>query len=616
MAERDAMRSFSLMRESKGMSATMVQCCPTMDIVAILTKEHHVLVYQSVEWKKLLHIKPSNKSSDILHLAWRRDGRTLAVGRRDGRVILYDVESEPSDAPPPTTDTVHHHDAPIASIYWTEYVPATLLSLHVDFSIEGCDGAKMTDRAPTFIMNPPTSSATSSTELHAKIFTHVATLPKNFHVLVSADTHGTLFFWFFGTVCLARMDTRPVQGNHVIHRVHMPEDLSCVHVAVGDAVVRFDTGALQEHKEQLFVVAHHIRELERLWTTVDTALKQARTEWANGVRVFQAKMQLLQDVYDRFVRPDVPQMHMYTLLCSGLCFPGLEIFFSQYLPEQSIQRMKKAFAHGCDLQDQLSVALTNILFRLGELRGLAKFHVMLHRFGLDVSALSALIASVERLLVVVADTQTTVHTTAIDFDLFLSWCSEMSAYMPSKTLVSTRSAVDTQRLAKFLHRAYTAAHAYRQIHPDKIEVTFGTRVPDLLASLVDGRSQVDVSWQSLWTPAPTLPQVELDRLILPVQSMSVRFGRRWTLCWKDRTLLVFETAALSAPWRLHASATLVDAGMYVRDGASPHVALLVQELDASRAHLQLIEIAVGNKSDDENPVEASRRLGWPCVMVA
>ncbi|KAG6975989.1 hypothetical protein JG688_00001845 [Phytophthora aleatoria] len=59
--------------QDRFVSSLAVTCCPTMDLVAVLTLDHHLLVHRTTSWQKLLHVKPSDVGFEMVTLAWKPD---------------------------------------------------------------------------------------------------------------------------------------------------------------------------------------------------------------------------------------------------------------------------------------------------------------------------------------------------------------------------------------------------------------------------------------------------------------------------------------------------------------------------------------------------------------
>eukprot|EP00041_Stephanoeca_diplocostata_P031131 m.963321 g.963321 ORF g.963321 m.963321 type:complete len:914 (+) comp23894_c0_seq11:238-2979(+) len=65
--------------------------CPTMDLVAVTTADNQLMVYR-LSWQRVWSFIPTDDDAKISALAWRPDGKVLAVGAADGSVRLLDVE--------------------------------------------------------------------------------------------------------------------------------------------------------------------------------------------------------------------------------------------------------------------------------------------------------------------------------------------------------------------------------------------------------------------------------------------------------------------------------------------------------------------------------------------
>ncbi|ETV97945.1 hypothetical protein, variant [Aphanomyces invadans] len=488
----------------------------------------------------------------------------------------------------------------------------------------GCATARMKDLTPSYLMNPPSSF--SSTPI---TYTSISAIPEDqHHVLVSADSNGTILIRVWGNVCLARLDTNRTD----IRAIYMPHnDASSVLVATTNGDLLHYTFDMCP-EELLFVVGHHIREIQGQWATITSALKQLQTEWDNGVRLFEAKFRLLRGEYAKYGCKQVPQMHLYTLLCSGLCYPALELFLSQYLQEQSILKMQKTFAHGCHavdglLHDHLAPSAATILFRLSELRGLGRFHALSFKhIGLDMAVLSNVMESMESLALDLSAMQRAVRETAVDFGLFLDWVGDMSAFVTNKTATGSRNPIDTQRLGCFLNRAYHVAIASRQKDPTgDIELTFGNPVPQGIASLVREKERIHRQWTALLdqeaASTRSTPLAISKRLALLSPPKTVVFGPQFTVAFGNQSpVVVLDTAtwvALATP-PTAPSFQVVQASMYVREAAAPRVAVVVS--DGYQAYLQLLPVettAMGSspsRAQEHECIRSRALIGWSTVV--
>ncbi|OQS05206.1 hypothetical protein THRCLA_02611 [Thraustotheca clavata] len=457
--------------QDKTLSAKEIACCPTMDIVAVLTLDAQLL--RSVSWQRLLHVKPTELSAPISAMTWRPDGLVLAVGLENGKIVLYDMETASIDSTIELFGKVHswEHKHGITALSWTN-IPSS--------------SSKQNDRTCYFVMNPAIPSVESSNK-----FPPVLALDDDRHILVSGDANGDIIAWAYGAVCILCIKANMYGSSGIpVSNLFLMEDLSSVVLANNKSIQSIELRDLGENQSQLFVVAHHVREIQNLLRTAESTLKQINSEWNTGTRIFEAKMRLLSPAYAKYATKECPQAHMYLLLCSGLGFPALINFFAQDLQEQGIQRMQKAFTHACHsiqtlVHEQLQVAANNILFRLCELRGLTQAHA--HHFQLITPEhIDGLVNLVRGFIVQIERLQIGVRETEVDYSLLFTWFNSMILAQSANRKPTTKmNSLDTQRLARFLFRASSCAKAY-QAHIGTssdgipIEVTFGNSVSEML----------------------------------------------------------------------------------------------------------------------------------------
>lgn len=100
--------------KSAGGEIVLMLWSPKMDLLAAVFKDHSV-VLNRLSWQRVWSV-PATESA-IAALAWRPDGKVLAVGRGDGCVCLYSVEDG---------RMLHQFSAgaAITSLCWTEQAKA------------------------------------------------------------------------------------------------------------------------------------------------------------------------------------------------------------------------------------------------------------------------------------------------------------------------------------------------------------------------------------------------------------------------------------------------------------------------------------------------------------
>ena len=115
-------QSFTLVND-KAAAAPLVACawCPTMDLLALVTS-HHALHVHRLSWERLFSLQLDHATAPLSSdwrcagVAWRPDGKALAVAGSDGSLRLVGLESRRVEA---TVDA--HGGRRITALTWTRY---------------------------------------------------------------------------------------------------------------------------------------------------------------------------------------------------------------------------------------------------------------------------------------------------------------------------------------------------------------------------------------------------------------------------------------------------------------------------------------------------------------
>jgi WD40 repeat protein len=194
-------------------ATVLMAWCPTMDLLAYVTSENHIALHR-LSWVKLGTF--SENTSRVTALAWSPDGRTLASGHEDGRIVLYDIELQE------TVASFAAHSACVTALSWAP--------------LKGGPGvaplAPCEDRASKFM--PPviplidTTSSSSSSRTNLRFAdarkTHEMT------VLLSGDANGVLSLRALGASCIGTVqicvpseDSSQIFGVEIKHISASPD---------------------------------------------------------------------------------------------------------------------------------------------------------------------------------------------------------------------------------------------------------------------------------------------------------------------------------------------------------------------------------------------------------
>ncbi|CAH0482588.1 unnamed protein product [Peronospora belbahrii] len=530
--------------QDRYVSSLAVACCPTMDLIAVLTLEHHLVVHRTTSWQKLLHINPSDVSFEMMTLAWRPDGLQLAVGCDDGDVAIFEIESG-EILPQRRSNFCHKHC--ITAMHWAQ---ATR-----DGTLNRDSTAKRRRRKVCGAVGNFWSSHDTMSQSKVK-FQHRASRflgddCKTAHpdtLLVTADERGFIALWWMGRVLLTRIDVskhftddefrildsmghqRGEAGGFRVEQVSFAPDLSFISVVLvfmGDGsgqagkavdekesklyrILALDMTAVCDILEDVALVANIIDCVNTLFDQIALYSRQVSTEWKNATRIFELKMGLIGLLYEKYACEDLPQEDMLSVLVTGITPPALAQYFAQDIQEMSVYRMQKAIFSGCEsltvlAESKVKPALVKVQFLLSELRGHARWNEnYAATLGITTSALDDLVQATQDALVELEALILAIHETHQDFALFFQWIlervrihtnsnrsrGEASATANGgrdvKDPSGSKSLLNLRRLCDFLQRAAKAAQHFRlQQSSDnvyKVETTFGNLLSFQLAA--------------------------------------------------------------------------------------------------------------------------------------
>ena len=455
-------------------SERLVTWCPTMDLVAYVNNENNIVIHR-LSWSKLTNL--SEHSEKVSALCWSPDGKMLASGHADGRVMLYDVEMCESVA------SFLAHSRRITALTWTVCKGKRTSSLVPDrttrFLPAECGGIEDNKTSS----NPKTSSSEGFLDQKSCEMT----------VLLSGDDSGGLSLQVLGKFCIGSVQML-VQGQDQtrhgveIKRMSVSDDLSRISVVcctngqhaaekLGEAkkliieehgerveegslyMVVLNSDVLQLNSSQLLQVSSQAWIVEGFVSSLHHSLTSICQSWKQAWDQLSKKLQDLSTCLQQHDSSSNVESELITTIVCGSASPALQAFLVQ-LKEQGVRRLEKVVDTACVNIQQEAVqkmipVLESLMFRVGELMGLARWEERFQHIGLREQALESLMKESTQCLHKVSELLTVTRRFQKGYGQFSQWLERMAFRLVNQTGSTTLSGEETLSISRFVEHHLT-----------------------------------------------------------------------------------------------------------------------------------------------------------------
>nr|XP_016445990.1 PREDICTED: anaphase-promoting complex subunit 4-like isoform X1 [Nicotiana tabacum] len=421
---------------------------PEKDLLAMVTQDSKLLLHR-FNWQRLWTVSPGK---NITSICWRPDGKAIAAGLEDGTISLHDVENGK------LLRSIKSHSTDVVCLHWEEHGKKD----------KNSNTSSYEDRTSRFFPPPPrvpkmpglVPGDSGFMDDGEDSFQELSNSShQRYNILCSGDMDGSICFNIFGIFPIGTVNIHNLVVssslsssnaasrllNASICKVALSKDLCHLvvlcngelitdeveqgegqHGLLGFHCLVLNTSIFSKRKTELHQVAQQASNIEDLSEVVRTSLSVMSKIWSDAMHTFHEKFNTVSTLIIDHGLDSTPQDEFLSLLGGARASPPLHQFLENSLGEAGLKRVAKAVnGAGKELQlivlDHLQPAAEIIGFRIGELRGLSKWHARYKGIGLDEKLMDNATERAGMLLVQVERFMRVLASVVQQFSNFFSW---------------------------------------------------------------------------------------------------------------------------------------------------------------------------------------------------
>ncbi|XP_038213159.1 anaphase-promoting complex subunit 4 [Zerene cesonia] len=399
-----------------------------LDLLALTNSKGEVQVHR-LHWQKVWSLPPPSEDVVVDSMAWRPDGKALAIGYNNGSVYIVDIEDktviDKYDFVQEVVEESEYKNYGIPCIRWA--VKAGTLESATEYNLY--------DDCSIFLQMPPSPStaykAPNPDEKEKGCVEHLDQF-NQLNLLMIAYGTGNIFMSVFGrypyrSVHMSQF-TKDEYGDYEILDIQMSDDFSVMQVLYVERntnrviVSVTNTSVLSAYSEELSIVANKHVHIVQMISHLDKTMKSITEAWEHILLEMDTKMAY----YASTVPEGGVSADLLELLMLGVPSDELEVFLLRELTAKGL----KKFGSSVELSystiqklvlKQLNIVGQNLIYHLSELRGLAKIPDRYKVLGLDETKVTSAIRASFAFLNKCLELQQVIDVSMRNYKAFFRW---------------------------------------------------------------------------------------------------------------------------------------------------------------------------------------------------
>ncbi|XP_052737942.1 anaphase-promoting complex subunit 4 isoform X2 [Bicyclus anynana] len=381
-----------------------------------------------LHWQKVWNLPPPKENVSVDAMAWRPDGKALAIGYSHGSVYIVDIEDK---------EIIDKYDfaCEISEEFYTANnygIPCITWAVKAG-TLESAVEYNLYDDPTIFLPKPPSPTNTyknQATDDTLKCFKENQDQTQ-LSMLMIAYGSGNIYMSVFGrypygTVHLSHI-TKDECGEYKILDINLSDDFSVMQVMYLDTnnniyLSLVNTSILSAYSEELFVVATRHSQIVNMMTHLDKTMISITEAWEHILLEMDTKMAY----YASSVPEGGVSADLLELLMLGVPSDELEVFL---LNELTAKGLKK-FGNSVELSystiqklvlKQLNIVGQSLTYYLAELRGLTRIPDRYKVLGLEEKMVTEAIKASCAFLNKCLELQQVIDVSMRNYKAFFRW---------------------------------------------------------------------------------------------------------------------------------------------------------------------------------------------------
>ncbi|XP_075972879.1 anaphase-promoting complex subunit 4 [Anticarsia gemmatalis] len=396
-----------------------------LDLLALSNFKGEVQVHR-LQWQKVWNLAPPKENVTVSAMAWRPDGKALAIGYSSGVVYIIDIEDKDEldryQLDPDRDNEEFKESRGISCLSWAVR----------NRTLESATTDNFYNDASIFLQDLRLSEyKNQESDVNCKEFKHIPPTDQ-LNMLIIGYGPGYIYMnmfgrYSFGTIILSQI-TKDEFGVYKILDICMSDDFSMMQVMYIDCLtndlytILLNTSVLSAYAEEIYAVAQKQDEIAKLTSHLNLTMTSITEAWEHILLEMDTKMAN----YAAAVHEEGVSADLLELLMLGTPSDELELFLLQKLTVNDLKKFGNSIEMSYStiqklVLKQLNIVGQSLIYYLSELRGLVRITDRYKVIGIKEEEVTESIRAACAFLNKCLELQQVIDTSMRNYKAFFRW---------------------------------------------------------------------------------------------------------------------------------------------------------------------------------------------------